>query len=186
MTLVHTRNWWAFVIRGIAAIIFGLLAIFATRLTLVALVLFFGAYALIDGIFAIVAAVRRIEAHERWGLLMVEGVIGIIIGLITFFVPGLTVLFLAYLIGIWALMTGIAEIVEAIRLREVIHNEWLLILSGVLSVIFGIIMLAVPHAGLLAITLIIGIYAIIFGIVEIGLAFRLRGMEQRGVTTAAV
>ena len=185
MSLVHTRNWWAFLIRGIAAIIFGLLAIFFTRTALFALVLFFGAYALIDGIFAIIGAVRRIEEHERWGILMLEGVIGIIIGIITFFVPGVTLIFLAYLIGIWALLTGISEIVEAIRLREVIRNEWLLILSGVLSVIFGIIMLIVPGAGLLAVTLIIGVYAIIFGIVEIGLAFRLRGLEQHGVATAA-
>lgn len=186
MTLVHTRNWWAFLIRGIAAILFGLLAIFATHAALFALVLFFGAYALVDGIFAIVAAIRRIESNERWGILMLEGVIGVVIGIITFFVPSVTLLFLAYLIAVWALLTGIAEIVEAIRLRAVIRNEWLLILSGALSVIFGLIMLFVPGAGLLAVTLIIGIFAIIFGIVEIGLAFRLRGMEQQGVATAAV
>ncbi len=186
MSLVHTRNWWAFLIRGIAAIIFGLLAIFATRAALFALVIFFGAYALVDGIFAIIAAFRRIETHERWGILMLEGVIGVVIGIITFFVPGVTLLFLAYLIAVWALLTGISEIVEAIRLREVIRHEWLLILSGVLSVIFGLIMLFVPGAGLLAVTLIIGVYAIIFGIVEIGLALRLRGLEQHGVTTAAV
>lgn len=186
MTLVHTRNWWAILIRGIIAIIFGLLAIFATRTTLFVLVLFFGAYALVDGIFAIIAAIRRIEERERWGLLMLEGVIGIVIGIITFFVPGVTLIFLAYLIAIWAILTGISEIAEAIRLREVIRNEWLLILAGALSVIFGIIMLFAPGAGLLAATLIIGVYAIIFGIVEIGLAFRLRGLEQHGMTTAAI
>src|SRR5579872_2647615 len=114
MTLVHTRNWWAFLIRGIAAILFGLLAIFATHAALFALVLFFGAYALVDGIFAIVAAIRRIESNERWGILMLEGVIGVVIGIITFFVPSVTLLFLAYLIAVWALLTGIAEIVEAI------------------------------------------------------------------------
>jgi uncharacterized membrane protein HdeD (DUF308 family) len=186
VSLVHTRNWWAFLIRGIVAILFGLLAIFATRLALFALVLFFGAYALVDGIFAIVAAIRRIENHERWGILLLEGVIGVIIGLVTFFVPSVTLLFLAYLIAIWALLTGIAEIIEAIRLRAVIRNEWLLILSGVLSVVFGVIMFFVPGAGLLAVTLIIGIFAIIFGVVEIGLAFRLRAMEHHGMTTAAV
>ena len=186
MTLVHTRNWWAFLIRGIAAIIFGVLAIFATRTTLFVLVLFFGAYALVDGIFAIIAAIRRIEERERWGLLMLEGVIGIVIGIITFFVPGVTLLFLAYLIAIWAILTGISEIAEAIRLREVIRNEWLLVLAGALSVIFGVLMLIFPGAGFLAVTLIIGVYAIIFGIIEVGLSLRLRGMEQHGMTTAAI
>lgn len=186
MTLM-ARNWWAVLIRGIAAVLFGILALFWPQLTLQVLVLLFGAYALVDGIFAIVSAVRSASRRRGFdwrsvGWPIVEGLAGIIAGLLTFFYPGVTALVLLYFIGAWAIVTGIAEIVQAIELRRVIQNEWLLVVGGVLSIVFGILLFVFPGAGALAIVWLIGIYAIVFGIVLIGLSLRLRSMRARGET----
>ena len=168
------RNWWAVLIRGIAAIIFGVLAFAWPGATGAALVILFGAYAFVDGVFAIVAAVRAAEAHERWGAFVLEGVIGLIIAAVTFFYPGLTAFALYVTIAIWALLTGILELVAAIRLRKEIKNEWLLILGGVASLVFGILLIVYPLAGVLTVIWLIGAYAIVFGVMMIGLALRLR------------
>jgi len=139
------------------------------------LVLMFGAYAILDGIFDIVSAVRAPGRH--WPLVL-EGVVGIIIGILTFLWPGITTMVLLYLIAFWAIFTGVLEIVAGIRLREVIANEWLLILMGVLSVLFGFLILIFPGAGALAIVIWIGAYALLFGIMLIALAFLLRRFRQ--------
>jgi uncharacterized membrane protein HdeD (DUF308 family) len=168
------RNWWALAIRGAAAIIFGLLTFIMPGVTLAVLVLLFGAYAIVDGIFNLIAAFR--SAHDerpRW-LLALEGLVSIGAGIVTFAMPGLTALVLVYIIAIWAIVTGVLEIVAAIRLRDVIRNEWWLVASGVLSVIFGLLLVVAPGAGALALVFWIGAYAIIFGALLVGLAFRLR------------
>jgi uncharacterized membrane protein HdeD (DUF308 family) len=168
------RNWWALAIRGVAAIIFGLLALFMPGVTLAALILLFGAYAIVDGVFNLVAALRgRVEERSRW-LLSLEGLVSIGAGIAAFTLPGLTALVLLYVIGAWAVITGILEIVAAIRLRDEIPNEWWLVAGGVVSVIFGVLLFAAPAAGALALVLWIGIYAIVFGALLVGLAFRLR------------
>jgi len=169
------RNWWALALRGVAAVLFGLLTFFLPGITLVTLVLLFGAYALVDGLFNIVAFFR--VASHHWALL-VEGVIGVIAGVLTFAWPAITAIALLYLISAWAIFTGVFEIVAAIRLRRVIPNEWLLFLMGTLSALFGILILMAPGAGALAIVLWIGIYAVMFGIVLLALAFRLRGHRR--------
>src|SRR4029077_4374515 len=143
--------------------------------TLLTLVLLFGAYAILDGIFDIISAVRAPGRH--WPLVL-EGVVGIIIGILTFIWPGITTMVLLYLIAFWAIFTGILEIVAGIRLREVIANEWLLILMRVLSVLFGFLILIFPGAGALAIVIWIGAYALLFGIMLIALAFLLRRFRQ--------
>ena len=125
--------------RGLAAIVFGVLAFVWPDITLFALVLLFGAYMLVDGIFAIVAAVRAAGREARWWLLLIEGVLGVLAGLVAAFWPGLTALALLYFIAAWAIVSGILEIVGAIRLRQEIEGEWALILGGVLSVIFGML-----------------------------------------------
>jgi uncharacterized membrane protein HdeD (DUF308 family) len=178
MVLV-ARSWWAILIRGIAAILFGILALILPRLTLLVLVALFGAYALVDGIFAIAAAVRGFERRRgnSWWLL-VEGIAGIIAGLVAFFWPGITALVLLYIIAGWAIVTGILEIVQAVEMRRVIRNEWLLILSGVASVIFGILLFLFPGAGALTVVWLIGIYAIVFGALLIGLSLWLRRMQR--------
>ena len=140
------------------------------------LVLLFGAYALVDGVFAIVAGVRGSQGH-RW-LLLAEGALGVLAGLIAFFWPGLTALALLYVIALWAIFTGVVEVVMAIRLRREMENEWLMALSGVLSVVFGLILAVLPGVGLLSLVWLIGIYALAFGIALIVLGFRVRGHRQ--------
>ena len=169
------RHWWALALRGVFAVLFGLLTFLIPGITLLTLVLLFGAYAILDGIFDIVSAVRAPGRH--WPLVL-EGVVGIIIGILTFLWPGITTMVLLYLIAFWAIFTGVLEIVAGIRLREVIANERLLILMGVLSVLFGFLILIFPGAGALAIVIWIGAYALLFGIMLIALAFLLRRFRQ--------
>jgi len=163
------RRWWMLLLRGIIAIIFGLLAFAWPGLTLIILTALFGGYALVDGIFALVAGI-----HARWVVLALIGVLGIIAGLITFFFPGLTALTLLLIIAAWAIVRGIIEITAAIQLRKVIANEWALILGGICSVIFGLILFARPAAGALAVIWIIGAYALIIGVILILLSLRVR------------
>ena len=170
------RHWWAVGLRGLAAIVFGILAFIWPGITLSVLVLFFGAYAIVDGVLALYSAFRSRGEHV-WGPL-VEGLLGIATGLIAFFWPGLTGFALLIVIAVWAILTGVLEVYAAIRLRRVIRNEWALILSGVLSVIFGVLLVAQPGAGALAVVWLIGLYAILFGITMLALAWRLRGMSE--------
>jgi uncharacterized membrane protein HdeD (DUF308 family) len=176
MVVEVTRNWWALAIRGVAAILFGLAAFFWPGLKLTVLILLFAAYALVDGVFAIVGAIRAARLHERWWPMALGGAAGITIGLIAFFFPGITALALLLLIAIWAIVTGIFEIVEAIQLREVITNEWLMGLSGLASIVFGVLLLVIPAAGALALIWLIGAYALVFGVLLLLLAFRLRSL----------
>ena len=150
------RNWWALALRGLAAVLFGLLTFFVPGVTLVTLVLLFGAYALLDGLFNVLVFFR--VASHHWALL-IEGVIGIIAGVLTFAWHAITAIALLYVIAFWAIFTGVFEIVAGIRLRKVIANEWLLLLMGVLSALFGLLILFAPGAGALAIVLWIGAYA---------------------------
>src|ERR1700693_548759 len=154
------KNWWALALRGLVALMFGLLTFVLPGITLVTLILLFGAYALADGIFNIIAFFR--VASHHWALL-IEGLIGIIAGILTFVWPGITALALLYVIAFWAVFTGVMEVVAAVNLRHVITNEWALIFSGVLSVIFGLLLVIQPGAGALALVWLIGIYAVIFG-----------------------
>jgi uncharacterized membrane protein HdeD (DUF308 family) len=170
-----TANWWALALRVLVAVLFGLLTLFLPGITLVTLVLLFGAYALVDGVFNVIAFFR--VASHQWALL-IEGVVGIIAGVLTFAWPAITAFALLYLIAFWAILTGIFEIVAGIRLRKTIANEWLLLLMGVLSLLFGLLILFAPGTGALAIVLWIGAYALVFGIFLLALAFRLRGHRR--------
>jgi uncharacterized membrane protein HdeD (DUF308 family) len=174
MLTVLTRNWWALAIRGVAAIIFGILAFVWPGITLAALVLLFGAYAITDGIFAVVAALNAAGRERRWWALLIEGILSIIAGVLTFILPGITALFLLYLIAFWAIVTGVFEISTAIRLRKEITGEWLMALSGIASVLFGFLLLMFPGAGALAVIWWIGAYTLVFGVLLLSLAFRLR------------
>ena len=169
-----TGHWWLFLIRGIAAIIFGILAFAWPGVTLVMLVIFFGAFALVDGIASLIAAITGKGATgPRWWLAIV-GLLGIAAGLLTFFWPGLTAVVLLFFIAGWAIAMGVFQIIGAIQLRKEIDNEWLLILSGDVSILFGLILLFRPGTGLLALVWLIAIDAIVFGALVIGFAFRLR------------
>jgi uncharacterized membrane protein HdeD (DUF308 family) len=153
------------------AVLFGLLTFLLPGITLVTLVLLFGAYALADGVFNLIAFFR--VASHHWAFL-IEGVIGIIAGILTFVWSGITAIVLLYLIAFWAIFTGVFEIIAGVRLRKAITNEWLLILMGVLSLLFGVLILFAPVVGALAIVLWIGAYALVFGVILLVLAFRLR------------
>ena len=186
MATVLARNWWALAVRGVLAVLFGLIAFIMPGVTLAAIVLLFGAYAIVDGVFSIVAGVRAAERHERWWPLMLEGIVDLVAGVIAFVWPAATALALLFLVAFWAIVTGVLEIVAAIRLRKDMKGEWLLILNGILSLLFGGVLLALPAAGLLVIVWWIGAYAIVFGIVLIALAFKLRARHQAGpVATGA-
>ncbi|MGE5248716.1 MAG: HdeD family acid-resistance protein [Bacteroidota bacterium] len=178
-----SRNWWAVVLRGVAAVIFGILAFVWPGITATVLVIFFGAYALWDGIFALIAAFRS-QGDRRWALVL-EGIAGILAGIIALFLPGIAALSLLYLIAAWAIITGIMEIVAAVRLRKEIEGELLLMLSGLLSVVFGVFAMLRPAAGVLAITWVIASYAILFGILLIILGFRLRSWKGDRLAPAA-
>jgi len=179
MVIVLARNWWALALRGLFAILFGIAAFAWPGITLGALVLLYGAYALVDGVFAIAAAVVGRTDGMPWWALVLEGVAGIAVGIMTFAWPGITALVLLYLIAAWAVVTGIFEIVAAVRLRKEIQGEWLLALSGILSVLFGFALVFNPLAGALAVVWLIGAYAIAFGVLMIALAFRLRSWARQ-------
>jgi uncharacterized membrane protein HdeD (DUF308 family) len=178
MLHVYTLNWWTLVLRGLFALVFGLLAFIWPGITLAALVFLFGAYALVDGAFAIVAGIRAPKEYKRWWVVLIEGILSVIAGVIAFTVPGITALFLLGLIAGWAIFTGVLEIIAAIQMRKYITGEWLMVLTGVLSVVFGVLLLLNPFAGALAVVWIIGAYAIVFGFLLIALGVRLRGLES--------
>jgi uncharacterized membrane protein HdeD (DUF308 family) len=178
MLIAYAHNWWALVVRGVAALIFGLLAFVWPGITLLSLVFLFGAYAMVDGIFAIVAGLRAPKEFKRWWLLLIEGILSVIAGVMAFFWPGITALILLGLIAGWAILTGIIEIVAAIQMRKQITGEWLMIVSGLLSVLFGALLLINPAGGALAVVFIIGAYAVVFGIMQIALGIKLRSLER--------
>jgi uncharacterized membrane protein HdeD (DUF308 family) len=167
-------RWVMVALRGLLAVFFGILALVRPDVTLAALVLFFGVYALVDGVFALIHGVRA----KWWGVALV-GVLGIGAGIVTFLYPHLTALSLLYLIAAWAVVRGIFEIVGAIRLRKEITNEWLLILSGVASVAFGVLLYLFPGAGALSVVWIIGAFALWVGMLLLFLAFRLKKLPER-------
>jgi uncharacterized membrane protein HdeD (DUF308 family) len=174
MATILARHWWSLVIRGLVAILFGLVTFAWPGITLGALVLLFGAYALVDGIVNLVAMFRSSRAREHWWAFLLEGIAGILAGLVTFLWPVITTLALVYIIAGWAFVTGIFEIIAAIRLRKHIAGEVLLVLSGILSIVLGFLFAIAPLAGALVIALWVGIYAMIFGALLVALGFRLR------------
>lgn len=167
------RNWWLILIRGICAIIFGVLTFAWPGLTLVTLILLYGFFALFDGGAAIAAAIMGGASAPRWWLALV-GVVGIAVGAITLMMPGLTGFVLLFFIAGWSIASGILEIYGAIKLREEIDDEWLLIASGVLAVLFGVLIILFPGAGALGLALAIGAFAILYGILLVGFSVRLK------------
>lgn len=172
--LAHLAHfWWLVALRGVVSILFGIAAFVYPGITIVALVLLFGAYLFVDGVVAIVQAIRFRHERERWPTLMLEGVLGVAIGGATFVWPGITALAWLYTIAAWAVVTGVLEIAYAIRLRHVITGELFVAFTGVLSIALGIALAALPVAGLIAWVWLVGAYAVVFGVLTIGLAWRL-------------
>ncbi|MEV0232559.1 HdeD family acid-resistance protein [Nonomuraea sp. NPDC050786] len=172
-----TRSWWLLLLRGLASILFGFLALVWPAITLFVLVAVFGAYALVSGAFELFAGFRHGATSRAW--LIISGIVGILVGIATFIWPGITSLALLFIVAFWAIVTGVLEIVAGIRLRKTIDNEWMLIIGGVLSVIFGVLLLVWPVPGLLSLVWLVGVFAILHGVAEIALAFRVKNFTQR-------
>ncbi|WP_326636154.1 HdeD family acid-resistance protein [Nonomuraea fuscirosea] len=172
-----SRSWWLLLIRGLAAIVFGILAFSWPGLTLLVLVVFFGVYAIVSGASELFAGFRHGARSRAW--LIISGILGILAGIVAFVWPGLTAVALLYIIAFWAIFSGIAEIVAGVQLRKVIDNEWMFIVGGVLSVIFGVLLLIWPGAGLLGLAWLIGVFAILYGIAMIALSLRVKNFTSR-------
>lgn len=168
-----SRNWWAVALRGVCGILFGVVSFLAPAISLAALVLLYGAWALADGVLAIASALRR-RTGERWWVLVLRGSLGITTGVVTLFWPGITALALLYVIAAWSVAAGVLEVAAAIRLRRVIAGEWLLALSGLLSIALGVMLMLFPGTGALAVVLWIGACALVSGALLVALALRLR------------
>lgn len=175
------RTWWLLLLRGIAAIVFGVLAWAWPGVTLITLVLLWGVYALVDGVAALVSGWQSKDGGKPMWQVVLIGVVGIAAGIFTFVSPGVTAIALLLLIAAWAIANGVFQIAAAIRLRKEIESEWLLILSGALSVLFGAFMIARPGAGALAVLWLIGVFAVAYGALLVILAFKLK---KHAATTA--
>jgi uncharacterized membrane protein HdeD (DUF308 family) len=167
------RNWRLILVRGLAAIMFGILCFAVPVISLLALVLLYGVYAIVDGISAMVWGSRA-----RWRSMVVVGAISVLSGLVAFFWPAITALALLYVIAVWAIVRGVAEISAAIHLRRQVSNEWILAGSGAVSIMLGVLMVLFPGAGVLSVLWLIGLFAIVFGGLAVALALRLRSMER--------
>lgn len=171
------RNWWAVALRGLLAVAFGIMTLSWPGITLVSLIMVFAAYAFLDGIFALITAVRHRE--QRSVALAVEGVAGIAAGTVAVLLPGITAMVLLYLIAIWAVVTGVFELIAAVKLRKTIEGELFLGLAGILSIAFGVLLMVRPGLGALAVVWLIGAYALAFGVMMLALGFRVRVLDRR-------
>lgn len=172
------NKWWLYALRGLFAVIFGVLALVWPGTTIQVLVLLFGAYALADGIFAVTIGVLSSGTFKRWWAILLEGLTGILIGLMTFFWPNITGLALLFFIATWAIVTGVFEIVAAINLRRIVKGEWRMVLSGILSILFGTLLFVFPGTGAVSVVWLIGGYAIFFGISLMAVGFKLHNLKR--------
>jgi uncharacterized membrane protein HdeD (DUF308 family) len=170
------RYWWLFLIRGLFGLALGVLALLYPGATLAVAVILIGAYLIVDGIVAIAKAVQVMRADAHWWVLLLEGILSLAVGVAIFAWPGLSILSLAYLVGYWAIITGVLAIGTAFRLRAHVPGEWLYMLFGIVSVIFGCFVLFAPATGLVYIVLMISIYGFVVGFTMIALAFRARSL----------
>ena len=169
-----TSNWWALALRGAVSILLGLVAFTMPGITVTALVYVFGLYVFVEGVLAIMAALRGIREHDRWGWMLIEGIVCIVAAVAAFMMPGVGALAIVYLVAAWAIVTGALEIAAGIKLRKIIDNEWLLIIAGVLSLALGIYVLMRPGVGLLLLVTWVGVYALFAGILMLMLSFKIR------------
>lgn len=174
-----SRGWWMLLIRGILAILFGILAYTRPGITLAVLISLFGAFALVSGALTVWNAIAGRKESSHWWVVLLEGLVGVLVGIVTLRSPGLTALALVFYIAGWAILSGIFEIIAAIRLRKEIDGEWMLILAGLASVAFGLLLVARPGAGALGVLWLIAAFAIVFGLILVMLAFKVRSLAGK-------
>lgn len=170
-------RWWVHLIRGILAIIFGIIAISWPSITLEILVILFGVYAIVAGFIALVISI--FGRGDRWWILLIEGLIGIAIGIIVFSWPIATVQFIMVLVALWAILMGVFELIAALKLREILPDDWLLALIGILSILFGVVVFIWMGAALMFLILLFGFYALFMGVMLTVLSFRLRTLQNK-------
>jgi uncharacterized membrane protein HdeD (DUF308 family) len=188
MITVLAQNWWAIGIRGALGILFGLIALFLPGATMLSLVLVFAVYAFMDGVLAFVSAVRAAREGERWGYLILEGLVGIATAAVAVFWPGITVVVFVFVVAFWAIFTGILELAAAFRLEFIDGRGWL-IFGGIVSVLYGALLIVAPMVGAVVLTWWLGAYALVFGVSLVVLAFKLRARLEKhrhGSTTQTV
>lgn len=184
LAAILRQCWWLLLLRGLFAITFGVLAWVQPGISLAALVMLFAVYVLADGVAGVWSAIAGRKEQDHWGWLLLWGLVGIGVGILTLMAPGVTALALLFYIAIWAVTTGVLQIVGAIRLRKEIEGEWLLGLAGLASVAFGIVLMARPMAGAVALLWIIATHAIVLGVILVILAFKARRFGHRHAGTA--
>lgn len=173
------RNWWTVALRGALAILFGLALLIWPGISLRVLVALFGLFAIVGGAFTAIVMLRELGAYRRWWLFLIEGLFGIAAGVVALLWPDITGLILLYLIAAWAIVTGLLEIIVAFQLRQQLQGEWLLVIAGIVSVVFGVLLTVWPVAGALAILVFLGAYAIFYGVMLLIVAYRLRNWNKR-------
>ena len=181
MSIPLARSWWALLLRGVAALLFAALALLWPGLTFGILLVLFASFAILDGSLAIVAATKAVSDRRRWIALALEGVVGVVVGVLVFTWPGVSAVTLAYLIAFWAIVTGIFELAVAMRMRRLMKGEWTMALGGFASLVFGFLIAARPGTGALAFVWILGAYAALFGVLLIGLGLKLRLATDDGL-----
>ena len=184
MSAMLARNWWAIALRGVVAVLLGLVALVTPGAAMLSLALLSAAYLLADGVLGIIAAVRAARAHERWGLLLLEGILNLVMGVIAALFPVGAVLAFVFVTAAWALLTGGLMLGAAFRLKAS-HGRWWLVLGGVVSLLWGVLLVLAPLAGAVVLTWWLGAYALAFGMVLLVLAFRLRRQRDLGTGAAA-
>jgi uncharacterized membrane protein HdeD (DUF308 family) len=180
------QNWWLFTLRGILGILFGIIALIFPGATILSLVIFFSAYMLVDGVAGIISAVRAIRRKEdRWGLLIFEGLLNIAVGIAAFLWPGLTVVAFVWLIAAWAIVSGGLMTAAGFRLNME-HGRWWMVLGGLLSLAYGILLIITPFVGAIVLTWWLGAYALVFGVALVVFSFKLRSRQHEGVSPTVI
>jgi uncharacterized membrane protein HdeD (DUF308 family) len=173
-----TRSWWLLALQGVVAIAFGVLAILWPGITLLWLVALFAAYALVQGGAAIFASIRGRRSDSKWWVVLLLGIVSVAAGVLAIFYPAITALMLILLMGANALVTGALQLVVAVLLRRQITHEWLLVASGVISIVFGALVMLFPAGGALAMVWLVSFYAVLTGVLLLALAFRARSWRN--------
>ncbi len=179
LATVMSRYWWVLLLRGVLAILFGIVALSYPGMTLASLVLWFAIFVFADGISNVFHAFSGRKDNESWWVLLFEGLLGITFAVVTFQAPGITAMLLLLYIGFWAMASGVLRIVLAIRVRDEIDGEWWMVLGGLVSILFGLSVIARPAAGAIAVLAVMGVWSMLTGILLVLASFKMRSVGGR-------